>query len=126
MGQNRRIKEVWLKYQQDTGIGLSNIKKTREMNIPIQIDYAGNAFYWAEDVDNLPIMNYIEWLEDNLEVAWNIKKVLSNLDSDNITVEQAIKLIQKYVKNETTTIGSIDSPFNEHNCFNPNNPQGLG
>jgi hypothetical protein len=79
-----RIKNVWLKYQQVTGLSLDTIKDISIFNASV---YKSG------------ITDYIQWLEDEHE---------------------------KHIKDETTIIGSVDTPFNKHNLFNPDNPQGLG
>lgn len=92
------IKEIWLQYQRHTGLGLDKIKRIRHFDLPMYTDENNNNFYWAEDVDQHGILEYLEWLEDQLEIAQNIKSIIFELGNDKINVEQAVKLLQKYSK----------------------------
>lgn len=110
--------DIYLKYQQYSGKGLDTIKKMKDFdNLLLQVDEDNVAFYWAEDIDKNKneIFDYIDFLEDEIEKTHTLKDILSHLGSDKINVEQAIKLINKYVNNETITIGNIDSPFDSSN-----------
>jgi hypothetical protein len=66
------MKEIWLKYQGFTGNSLDTIINER-----------------FKDKD------YIIWLEDELEKQCKLKGILYNVGSDDLTVDQAIKLINK-------------------------------
>lgn len=83
--------DVWLKYQQETGDSLETIK---------------NRFEEEHELED-----YIKWLEENLDRFYKLKDVLSHIDSDKMSDSQGIMLIKKFMKNETTIIGRIDSPF---------------
>lgn len=66
------MKEVWFQYQKYTGNSLDTIINQR-----------------FQDKD------YITWLEDELEKHYKLKGILYNVGSDELSLDQAIKLINK-------------------------------